>query len=104
MNLTFKLTNASYVIRGEGNQIVLDCTTMGKSSKDGSQKLVTSTLGYYGPGQHEHAINRIIAEEVTLGPERVGLRDFLKAYRAIHNSINEQVAQLTELIKQSREK
>lgn len=104
MNLTFKLTNASYEITAEGTGITLYCTRLTKAQEGKEQRETTSTLGYYGPGQHQHAINRIIAEEVTLDPERVGLRDFLKAYRAIHNSINEQVAQLTELIKQSREK
>jgi len=100
MIIDFKLENAKYVIRPEGASITVDCIK--KYIKDGVEKSITSILGHYGPGQHQHAINRIIAEEITLDEERVNLRQFLQAYKKIHESINEQMALLTEELKANR--
>lgn len=104
MTITIKLNQATYTVRMEAVQMVLECTTMGIGRKDGESKLITSTLGYYGPGQIQHAISRIIAEETTLDNERVHLREFLIKYKAIHESISGQVEEIKEQIKQSRSK
>lgn len=102
MKINIKLSGATYEIRTEANQMVAECTTMTEAKEGKPSKPVTSILGYYGPGQLVHAINRIIAEEITLDSERVNLREFLKFYKAIHESINTQLNEVTQIFKDNK--
>lgn len=64
---------------------------------------IVSTLGYYGPGQIDLVINRIIGDELEAEQDVVNLREFLIRYKAIHQSIDEQVDALKREIKYLRE-
>jgi hypothetical protein len=102
MTIQFKLNNSEYFAYLHGSAITLDVKRMGNSKKDATMREIVSTLGYYGPGQIDLVINRIIAEELEASNDVVNLREFLIRYKAIHESIASQVAELKEAIKQNR--
>jgi hypothetical protein len=104
MKLNIKLSRASYTMHIDGNSMTVEVTATGTGKKDGLEKDITSILGYYGPAQVDLAITRIIAEELTHDNEKVNLREFLIKYKAIHETIDEQVEELKNQISKTREK
>jgi len=105
MILKLKLANATYEMAMETSCMTVSCTTWseiikGKKTEAG---FVTSNLGYYGPAQVDLAITRIIAQETTLEPEKVGLKEYLKRSRAIADEVMREVQSLKETIKQSKQ-
>jgi len=102
MILKIKLKHATYEMHIDGPSMTVDVTSMSEATDEKPSKAITSTLGYYGPAQVEHGLNRIIAHELTLDNEVVGLKEFLNRYRAIHELVVSEIAGLKEAIKEGK--
>jgi hypothetical protein len=102
MILKIKLTNASYAMHVDGNAMTVDVSVMSEATDSKPAKLITSTLGYYGPAQVDLAIERIIKEELTQTDEVVNLRRFLELYKGIHEIIAPQLVELKDAIREQR--
>jgi hypothetical protein len=101
MNIIVKLTQATYDLSIKDGSMTLYCTKIG-IGKAGIEKEITSTLGFFGPFQIEHAYNRIAFEELSLNNDTTDLYEFLSVYKTIAEQIMEQAEGIKATIKENR--
>ncbi len=101
MNIQIKLQSGTYGIKTDAQAMTCSYNYIGED-KDGNPKEASVNIGYYGPGQIDQAINRIIAEELNKNQDVVNLRQFLVVYKSIHEIIAPRLSELKEEIKLNR--
>lgn len=101
MTIKIKINGAEYQIIMDNISMTAQYIYIGKD-KDGNPKKQSTNLGYYGPGQVDKAIDRIIGAELARNEDVVNLREFLRVYKGIHEIIQPQLVDLKNAIKEQR--
>lgn len=101
MTITININGARYQIAMDNISLTDQYIYIGKD-KDGNPKEQVTNLGYYGPGQVDKAVLRIIAAEENRNQDTANLREFLRVFKGIQEIINPQLADLAQAIKQHR--